>query len=163
MFVKKVFMDIIAPYLFEMLLPLAVEWAAEQERMILEAGVPLDKQQLADAKALGVHAPERVRLLRVDEVPTPRHPLLAEAAARTGLVSPGTAGLTLRHGIFIRSDCWGQRLLVAHELVHVTQYERLGGFEAFLRPYLKECILPPGYPNGPMEQEAVEKSEALFR
>jgi len=69
--------------------------------------------------------------------------------------------MTLRYGIFIRSDCWARRLLVTHELVHVTQYERLGSFEAFLRPYLTECITPPGYPNGPMEREAITVSERL--
>ena len=39
--------------------------------------------------------------------------------------------------------------------IHTSQYERLGGFEGFLRPYLLECIIPPGYPYGSMEQEAV--------
>jgi hypothetical protein len=34
------------------------------------------------------------------------------------------------------------------------QYERLAGFEGFLRPYLLECISPPGYPFGPLELEA---------
>ena len=77
-------------------------------------------------------------------------------------MSVTTEGLTLRYGIFIRADRWGRRLLVAHELVHTAQYERLGGFEAFLRPYLIECLTPPGYPNGPMEREAITTSEKLF-
>ena len=42
-----------------------------------------------------------------------------------------------------------------------AQYERLGGFEGFLRPYLLECITPPGYPYGPMEQEAVATAAKL--
>jgi hypothetical protein len=144
-----------------MLLPLAAAWAAEQERIILRSGVPLTHAQLADAGQVGVLFPERVRLLRLAEVPVPTHPALAAAAAATGLISPSTGGLTLRYGIFVRTDCWGQRLLIAHELVHVTQYERVGGFEAFLRPYLTECITPPGYPSGPMEREAITKSEKL--
>jgi hypothetical protein len=61
--------------------------------------------------------------------------------------------MTLRYGIFVRSDCWGDRRLLVHELVHVAQYERLGGFRAFLRQYLQECITP-GYPFGELEQEA---------
>jgi len=64
-----------------------------------------------------------------------------------------TIGLTLRYGIFIRSDCWGERRLVVHELVHTLQYERLGGFMPFLQQYLHECITI-GYPAAPMEQEA---------
>ena len=154
-------MNIITPQQFEVLLPLAAAWAAEQERSILQSGVPLTEPQLADAKQIGVQFPERVRLLRVTQIPVPKHPALAAAAAATGLISPSTAGMTLRYGIFIRTDCWGQRLLVAHELVHVTQYERVGRFEAFLRPYLMECLTPPGYPNGPMEREAINMSERL--
>src|ERR1017187_6058169 len=49
------------------------------------------------------------------------------AAAETNLISPSTGGMTLRYGIFIRTDCWGQRPIIAHELVHTSQYERLGG------------------------------------
>jgi len=59
----------------------------------------------------------------------------------------------LRYGIFIRSDCWGERRLVVHELVHTWQYERLGGFRPFLQQYLHECITI-GYPAAPLEQEA---------
>jgi hypothetical protein len=152
---------VITPQQLEALLPLAGEWAAEQERTILQSGVPLTEAQLADARKIGVTHPERVRLLRVVQIPTPSHPALAAAAAETNLISPSTGGMTLRYGIFIRTDCWGQRPIIAHELVHTSQYERLGGFEAFLRPYLLECLTPPGYPYGPMEQEAITSSERL--
>ncbi|MEW5894461.1 MAG: hypothetical protein AB1650_01700 [Candidatus Omnitrophota bacterium] len=139
---------------FEVLLPLACAWAEEQERMILDSGMALNEFQMEDARRIGVVNPEHIRLMRVSCIPSPTHPLLASAAAATGLVSAKTAGLTVRYGIFIRSDCWGNRSLVAHECAHTMQYERLGGFEAFLRPYLLECITPPGYPYGPLEQEA---------
>jgi len=75
------------------------------------------------------------------------------SAETTGLISPLTAGLTLRYGIFIRADCWGQRRVVVHELTHTAQYERFGGIEPFLREYLQECVTV-GYPGAPMEQEA---------
>jgi hypothetical protein len=147
--------SIITPEQLETLLPLACAWAVGQERAILQSGVPLTESQLADARRVGVAQPERVRLLRVAQIPIPTAPALAAAARATNLISPLTHGLTLRYGIFIRADCWNQRHLVLHELVHTSQYERLGGFEGFLRPYLLECIAPPGYPYGPMEQEAV--------
>ncbi len=88
--------------------------------------------------------------------------MLRAAAEATQLISPSTAGLTVRYGIFIRADCWGDRGLVFHELVHTLQYERLGGFEPFLRQYLHEC-LTIGYPAAPMEQEAVTKTMTLLR
>lgn len=153
--------DIITPQQFEALLPLAVTWAAEQERTILQSGVPLTESQLADARQVGVLFPERARLLRVAQIPTPSHPMLAAAVAATGIISPSTGGMTLRYGIYIRTDCWGQRLLVAHELVHTSQYERFGGLEAFLRPCLMEYLTPPGYPHGPIEQEADVRSRQL--
>jgi hypothetical protein len=154
-------MSIITPQEFEMLLPLACAWAAEQERTILGSGVTLTESQLADARRVGITHPERVRLLSVVQIPLPAHPALAAAARATNLISPSTQGLTLRYGIFVRADSWEQRPLIVHELVHTSQYERLGGFDTFLRRYLIECITPPGYPYGSMEQEAVTTAAKL--
>jgi hypothetical protein len=147
---------------FEQLLPLACAWAEEQERVILRDGVPLSLAQIADARSIGVAQAERVRLLKVRSVPMPEQPELRAAAEVTGLISEHTAGLTLRYGIFIRADCWGDRALVFHELVHTLQYERLGGFDAFLRQYLFEC-LTIGYPDAPLEQEAIVTTAKLCR
>jgi hypothetical protein len=144
----------ISPEQFELLLPLACEWAAEQEAHILATGQPLSTAQLADARLVGVAAPDRVRILHVPEILPPHHPMLRQASEATQLISPLTGGLTLRYGIFIRADCRGHRALVVHELGHTLQYERLGGFDAFLRQYLSECITI-GYPKAPMEQEVV--------
>jgi hypothetical protein len=51
---------------FETLLPLAVKWAAAVEARVLREGVPLNEQELADARAMGVREPGRVRLLVLD-------------------------------------------------------------------------------------------------
>ncbi len=131
-------MSFFTPKQWETILPLACARAAEQEEIILKSGVALTKGQIADAKRVGVARPERVRLLRVPEVPTPSHPVLAQAAEAAGLISPSTIGLTLRYGIFIHGDHWGERCLVVHELAHTMQYERLGSIEAFLQQYLLE-------------------------
>jgi hypothetical protein len=145
---------------FKILLPLASGWAEEQERIILRDGAPLSPTQTSDARSIGVVHPERVRLLRVPRIPLPQHPILHAAAEATQLISPNTIGLTLRYGIFIRSDFWGDRRLVVHELVHTSQYERLGGVQQFLQQYLQECITI-GYPAAPMEQEAVTTTARL--
>jgi hypothetical protein len=150
----------LSPEQFEHLLPLAAAWAEEQERRILSTGVALTAAQLSDARQIGVADPERVRLLSVASIPMPEHPLLRAAAETTGLVSPFTAGLTLRYGIFIRSDVMDDRYLVAHELVHTAQYERMESIAAFLRQYLHEC-LTVGYSASPMEQEAVIQAARL--
>src|ERR1035437_1646850 len=120
-------MSIITPQEFEMLLPLAGTWAAQQERAILQTGVALTESQLADARRVGVIQPERVRLLQVAQIPTPTHPTLATAAAATRLISPNTTGLTIRYGIFIRADCWGQRPLVVPPCGHLHPPRRHSG------------------------------------
>jgi len=136
------------------LIPIACAWAEEQEAIILRDGVALTTSQITDARQIGIVHPERIRLRVVGEIPIPLHPLLREAAETTGLISPLTAGMTLRYGIFIQAESWGERRLVVHELAHTAQYERLGGFRPFLEQYLYECVTPPGYPFGPLEQEA---------
>jgi hypothetical protein len=139
---------------FETLLPLAAKWASEQEQRILREGVPLSEQEIVDARSVGVQAPDRVRLLRIKAIPSPGHPMLKIAQSAISLLTPAPRGLTLQHGIFVRSDCWRNRTLIVHELVHTAQYERLGGILPFLRKYLFECATV-GYRQAPMEQEAI--------
>ncbi len=138
----------------ETLLPLATDWATEQERRILSEGVPLSDEEIADAKAVGVQKPERVRLLQVDAIPAPAHPTLRAACATINFLTAAPRGLTFQYGIFVRSDCWGNRDLVAHELAHTAQYERLGGIVPFLKSYIAQCATV-GYHEAPMEQEAM--------
>ena len=145
---------------FNVLLPLACAWAEEQERIIIREGVSLTPAQTTDAVKIGVAHPEKVRLLKVARIPIPDHPALRVAAEATQLISPHTGGFTLRYGIYIRADCWGDRRLLFHELCHTAQYERLGGFQQFLQQYLHECITI-GYPAAPMEQEAVTTTARL--
>ncbi|PYJ07501.1 MAG: hypothetical protein DMF06_15530 [Verrucomicrobia bacterium] len=150
----------ISPEEFELLLPLACKWAAEQEQHILAEGEPLSEAQLHDARLVGILHRDRVRLLYVPEIVPPTYPMLRQAAEATSLISPVTGGLTLRYGIFIRSDCRGNRPLVVHELGHTLQYERMGGFEVFLRQYLSEC-LTIGYPEAPMEREVIDRTTRI--
>ncbi|MCJ7545787.1 MAG: hypothetical protein MUP30_03000 [Deltaproteobacteria bacterium] len=145
---------------FKVLLPIACAWAEEQENIIIHYGVPLSPVQTTDAVKIGVDHPEKVRLLKVTRIPVPDHRALCTAADAIQLISPLTGGLTLRYGIFIRADCWGDRQLVCHELVHTLQYERLGGLRQFLQRYLHECITI-GHPAAPMEQEAVTTTAKL--
>jgi hypothetical protein len=146
---------------FETLLPLASEWAAQEEQRVLHEGVPLSEQEMTDAKAIGVRRPERIRLLRVEAVPMPTDPQLRAAAETIHFLSPETRGLTLQYGILLRWDCCRERPLIAHELVHAAQYEQLGGILPFLRQYLVEC-LSIGYANAPLELEAAEVARQVL-
>jgi hypothetical protein len=144
----------------KMLLPMACEWTEEQEGIITRRGVPLSTVQIADALEIGVEHPEKVRLLKVARIPFPTRRDLCSPADVTRLMSPLAAGLTVRYGIFIRADCWDDRRVVCHELCHTAQYERLGGLQQFLKQYLYECFTI-GYPEAPMEQEAVAVTAKL--
>ena len=139
---------------FDALLPLAAAWATEQEQKILRDGVSLSADEIADACAIGVQGPDRIRRSRVETIPRPSQPQLKAACDAIDFLTPATRGLTLGHGIFIRSDCWRDRLLVVHELVHIAQYERAAGILPFLHRYLFEC-LTVGYSASPLELEAI--------
>jgi hypothetical protein len=152
----------ITPDQFEFLLPLASEWAEAKEKVVLKHGVPLSNSQIEDAKRVGVIHPERVKIFEVPQIPIPKHPVLKAAAEATQLITPSTVGLTLRYGIFVHSSFSDDRRLIVHELVHTSQYEKLGGFLPFLRKYLMECVTI-GYPEAPMEQEAIKMAEKICR
>ena len=126
-------------------------WVAYWERKIRADGVALNALQLADARAIGVAFPERVRLLRVERVPFPRWAGIFGKLA--GAEPAQTAGLSARYGIFIRADHWGNRALLLHELAHTAQYERLNGIRPFLKQYLQEC-LAQGYAVAALELDA---------
>lgn len=148
--------------LLPQLLPMAAHWVERQETEILANGTFLTPDQQQDAQKAGVASPEKIRLRVVREIPVPADPVLSKAARETGLLGPTTAGLALRYGIYIRADKRLDRELHIHEFVHVGQYERLGSIDAFLSNYLKECI-DPGYPLGPMEQEAILTARKIIR
>ena len=141
-------------------LPFACAWVARQERRILAEGVPLDSDQLGVARALGIAFPERVRLLVLPRLPLPHNALIRRLGLWTGTLSTETVGLSARYGIFLRSPYHRDRQLLAHELTHTRQYERLGGIRLFLRQYLREC-LTEGYLFAPLEQEARDAAAAL--
>ncbi len=128
---------------FERTLSECCVWVEQQEHIILKSGVALTDEQQADAKRIGVTYPERVRLLRVQAIPSPPIPNAPK----------DVRGLAARYGIFIRANCWGKRRIVVHELVHTMQYERLGGIRQFLDPYLRE-FYGSQYLKKLMEQEA---------
>ena len=141
-------------------LPAVCAWARRQETQILRLGAPLDRGALAEAQRAGVREPERVRALVVKCVPPHLPPGLSRMAARLNWGPPTTAGMSLGYGIFLRADQVGRRDLLAHELVHTAQYERLG-FRPFLREYLYECFTA-GYPLGALETEARDFAAGYF-
>ncbi len=146
--------------LLPLIVPPAARWAAWQERKILREGTPLGGQALEDAVRMGVRHPERIRVLEVERIPLLNAKPLDFASRFFPEVTSHTIGLSLRYGIYLRRQHSGNRRLLAHECVHTAQYERLGGIEEFLEVYLRQC-LESGYPQAPLEREAVRRSSEL--
>lgn len=142
------------------LIPFATRWANRQQSLALEEGVALTERESVTAQMLGVENVDKIRLMRVEQIPMPDGPVLGTAARAAGFVSEHTSGLSLGYAIFIRNDAWRDAHIIAHECVHTSQYERLGGMRRYLGEYLRE-VLTVGYVQAPMEQEAVNKSAVV--
>lgn len=151
---------VVVRLLLPLLVPVAAAWVNRQERRILREGIPLTAVQLADARALGIAEPERVRVLSLPQIPLPSGRLVRRVGLWTGTLSTEAVGMAMRYGIFLRAPHQGDRHLRAHELTHTRQYERLGGTRPFLRRYLHEC-LTVGYHAAPLEWEAIEAADTV--
>ena len=146
---------------FERLAPLAGEWAKTQEAYILEHGVPLSKNQIADARRAGVKDPGRVRVLVVDRIPLPDDKELADAARHAQIITEASRAVAIGYGIIIRADSWQNRELLLHQLVHVAQCERSGGLEPFVSEYLLDRRSSRDFSLGSLEDEARSRAREI--
>jgi hypothetical protein len=150
----------IAPEIVARYFPIAVRWVTEMEKVVLDRGQRLPPKNRKDAEAIGIQRIDDVRMVAWDSIPLPSDPGLKHLAVETGLITDATHGMTFGHGIVIKNGL-SDRRLIAHELVHLLQYERFDGIEAFLKEYVKEITSPPGYPYGPLEKEAERIAKAV--
>jgi hypothetical protein len=134
------------------LLPGAIAWAETQSHDISQTGQALNAENLTLAQSVGVESPELIRVKIVPQIPVPTDPTLQQAAIQTGLLGPGTVGLTLGYGIFITEGNFTTRVL-SHECRHVHQYEVRGSIAEFLPDYLQQ-VVTVGYHNAPFEIDA---------
>jgi hypothetical protein len=139
---------------FEKLLPVACQWAKEQEEFVLAHGTPLSAQHLADARLAGVTDCEQIRVLIVDRIPLPESGELAEATQRTRIITEDTRCAGFGHAILIRAEAWGDRELLLHNFVHIAQCERCGGLEQWIRQYLVDRQTSAAFTVGSFEEEA---------
>lgn len=139
------------PYLNH--LPTVIDWVKSQEAHILQHGQELTVNQKIDAYLIGITHIHQVRILEVENIPMPQNTTIQQLGKSIGLLSSRTIGTAYGYGIYIKKGYANSRQLIAHELVHTLQQERMGGIEAFLKQYLLECV-EVGYPNGQLEIEA---------
>jgi hypothetical protein len=135
------------------LLPGALAFIDDSEREILRRGRPLTAEEARIAQAVGVAHPEQVRVLVSNDFIQPRDRAFVALARRLGIdLDAGLLGRTSGHGVQLRHGSARSRRLLAHELTHVAQYERMGT-AALLRQYFVE-LLVVGYERSPIEAEA---------
>ena len=146
---------------FQQLAPLACQWAKDQEQFILASGAPLGPGHIADARRAGVQNVSRIKILVVDRIPLPDNIDLAEAARRADIITDASRAVTIGHGIIIRADCWGDRELIVHQLVHVAQCERSGGLEPYLQEYLCDRHTCANFTIGSFENEARRTAQEI--
>jgi hypothetical protein len=118
----------------------------------LPRGRRLTADESEVAKRVGVQHPERVQILVLSDFPLPDDPGLAGEIRALGFGSPRAGGRSMGYAILIKPQYEKQSWLLAHELVHVAQRERLGT-DMFIRRYLLELRVF-GYARAPLELEA---------
>jgi len=143
-------------------LPLAWLWIRLHQQRILRHGRPLsdDERRLAEALGISEYCIDCLRIWSVARVPSPGGALLSGIGRLAGISTHSAKGMALNLGIYLETAQANRRSLVAHELVHVAQYQRLGGTWPFLRDYLWQC-LREGYWNAPLEIEARQRAAEL--
>lgn len=151
-------MDKKLPAEFGKIVELMTVWATQWEKHILEHGSPLNQTQTEDARFVGVEKPEDVRVLIVPSIPMPHYKLLFSTFIETKIFDAESAGLSLGHGILLKLDAFPRDFWLAHELVHVSQFEKTGGIFPAYEKYLAQC-LTDGYRESEMEREADEKAK----
>jgi hypothetical protein len=138
--------------------PKLVQWITQRQKICMEIGERLSFEATRDAQTIGIGQIDEVRIMIEGEISLPTDPALLQLFLKSGLGAINA--ITCGHGIFVRPDAYS-RHLVAHELVHVLQYERFGGIESYLKAYVPEIVSPPYYTNGPLEQEARRVADAV--
>jgi hypothetical protein len=128
-------------------------WFADEQRSILNSGVPLSAAQNQDALLAGVRRPEQIRLQLVDQLRVHGARLMRKLAPDLELIRPNTVAMTFGYGIYLLRKHQEDRAAMVHHFVHVAQMEKLGGVKEYIDRYIRNCI-SFGYANAPLEIQA---------
>ncbi|MCB9844679.1 MAG: hypothetical protein H6811_01650 [Phycisphaeraceae bacterium] len=135
----------------EALAPLASLWVWRRGRRACARGAPIEgSERIALSSHVSAGLLDRVRVERA-----PVGMRLGRGVLRALGADVATPGaITLGRAVIIGRDVECTASLMLHELVHVAQYARLGGY-GFLRRYLREWLMS-GYMGISLERDAYE-------
>ena len=134
------------------LTPLALQWLNETESELLGKGKALSEENITMAETVGVQHPDRVRVVILEQFPMPANDVLRIEASKYGLGSEAEGGRTMGYVIMLKKKYANERWILAHELTHVAQQERMGR-DVFIRRFIAEHEMM-GYRRAPLELEA---------
>ena len=136
-------------------------WTLLKEKKVLKTGRSLNSKEKEIGEILKINDLTKIRILAASEITHPLSWVFSFLSLFTKSILSAPVGLTLGNAILVEKKHETNLHLIAHELVHVKQYEDLGGHIPFLKKYIYQC-LKYGYKNSPLEMEAEEFSNNLF-
>ncbi|MDD5393175.1 MAG: DUF4157 domain-containing protein [Thiothrix sp.] len=142
----------------EHFLPRLLAWYAKAETGLLPQGRPLNPAERSIAHTLAIRQPDNIRIVVLETFPLPDDAELRADAEASGMGSEDAR--TMGDAILLKPYVHEDPAVIAHELVHIAQHDRLGR-EAFMRRYLTELEVL-GYDAAPLEVEAYERQDALL-
>ena len=142
---------------------LLIEHAKRSEEQVLREGRRLDPVELEIALKAGVQHPQRVRILTLDAVPLPENPIVAEEFERMGVLRliRQAAAAARGYGIILTPRALNRDDALAHELVHVAQFERFGGIGPMFRAHIPD-LRAHGYRRSELEDEAYRRAAEIM-
>jgi len=136
----------------EILAPLTLQWYDEIEHQYLAKGRTLTADELSMAHTIGVARPEKVRVIILKDFPYPAHQALKMHTKNYGMGSSAESGRTMGNIIMLKAHRKDERWLLAYELAHIAQQEKMGR-PAYVRRVITEYELV-GRNRSPLELDA---------
>lgn len=142
----------------EHVLPRLLDWYAKAETRLHPQGRPLNPAERRIAQRLAIRQPDMIRILVQETFPLPDDAELRAEAEASGMGSEDAR--TMGDVILLKPYLHEDPAVIAHELVHIAQHDRLGR-KAFMRRYLTELAVL-GYDAAPLEVEAYARQDTLL-
>lgn len=141
------------------LLPSILNWFKTTEHSLFHQGRVLTRKEKQRAYELGVTNPDNIRVVVLNEFPMPINETLLKKAKSYGLGSQFEGARTMGNIILIKPIYKNDSTILSHELVHVSQMDKMGR-KKFLKQYILEMEIL-GYSRSDLESEAYEKQSPI--
>jgi len=142
------------------LAPIASIWTKYMEWRIMRKGRILNPSERIIADKIGIKGINDIRVLDVPSITYPFHFVFTLIDKVSNRIFLYPAGMTMGNGIILDEKYTMNLPLIAHELVHVKQYQEYGGHFKFLQKYIYQCI-KYGYDTCPLEMEANDIADQI--